>query len=235
MASPVCFHPVSRGWSLTPSSLATSAIEREVSITVLAASPSNSGEKLPRFFTGTRSRPFQRRSYSIPVRKLGAPIPMVLGVRLLAGRLIVFASVAAVTGLLVEALTRRGDPSQRAPRPRPTASPGSRPGPSSWAGHPPGDGRRLATHLHDLDAVAAFRRAGDVLALADGNLTAQDARLLREFSTELRLAQEQMQLSQISPHPGTDLPKTDEALPPGAVRERPQGVRHRRSRFTVVV
>ncbi len=62
--------------------------------------------------------------------------------------------------------------------------------------------------------MAAFRRAGDVLALADGNLTAQDARLLREFSTELRLAQEQMQLSQISPHPGTDLPKTDEACRP---------------------
>ena len=83
----------------------------------------------------------------------------------------------------------------------------------------------------DLDAVAVFRRAGpgwqtvaaaggplpatpdeapfqaeltggDILALAGSRLTEQDARLLREFITELRLAQERMQLGHIGQPPG---------------------------------
>jgi two-component system sensor histidine kinase KdpD len=93
----------------------------------------------------------------------------------------------------------------------------------------------------DLDAVAVFRRAGpgwqmvaaaggplpatpdeapfqaeltggDILVLAGSRLTEQDARLLREFITELRLGQERRQLAHISRHPGR--PHTNSADQP---------------------
>jgi len=83
----------------------------------------------------------------------------------------------------------------------------------------------------DLDAVAVFRRdgpgwqtmaaaggplpatpddasfqaeltGGEILVLAGSRLTEQDARLLREFLSELRLGQEWRQLAHISRHPG---------------------------------
>ena len=144
--------------------------------------------------------------------------------------LIVFACVAAATGLLVDVLTRRGIQSAH--------SQAEADGLARLAAQAlalgPGTRQEMAAALRrtfDLDAVAVFRRAdkgwqmtaaaggplpaapdeapfqaeltgGDVLALAGSKLTAQDARLLREFSTELRLAQEQIQLSHMSPHPG---------------------------------
>ncbi len=110
--------------------------------------------------------------------------------------LIVCASIAAVTGLLADVLTRRGIPSAH--------SQAEADGLARLAAQAlalgPGTRQEMAAALRrtfDLDAVPVFRRAGR-------NLAAQDARLLREFSTELRLAQEQIQLSYISPHPGTN-------------------------------
>ncbi len=143
--------------------------------------------------------------------------------------LLVFASVAAVTGLLVDVLARRGIQSAH--------SQAEADGLARLAARAlalgPGTRQEMADALRRifaLEAVAVFRRAGsgwqmtaaagqplpaapddapfqaeltggDVLAFAGSNISAQDARLLREFSTELRLAQEQMQLSHISTRP----------------------------------
>jgi two-component system sensor histidine kinase KdpD len=144
--------------------------------------------------------------------------------------LIVFASVAAATGLLVDVLARRGiqsahsqaeaDGLARLAAGALALGPGTRPEMAS-----------ALRRTFDLDAVAVFRRAGpgwqtvaaaggplpatpdeapfqaeltggDILVLAGSRLTEQDARLLREFITELRLGQERRQLAHISRHPG---------------------------------
>ena len=144
--------------------------------------------------------------------------------------LIVFACVAAATGLLVDVLARRGiqsahsqaegDGLARMAAEAVALGPGTRP---EMAG--------ALRRTFDLDAVAVFRRAGpgwqtvaaaggplpatpdeapfqaeltggDILVLAGSRLTEQDARLLREFLTELRLGQERRQLARISRHPG---------------------------------
>ncbi len=145
--------------------------------------------------------------------------------------LIVFACVAATTGLLVDVLTRRGIQSAHS---QAEADSLARLTARALALGPDTRQQMAAAirRTFDLDAVAMFQpdgegwqmtaaageplpatpdqapfqaelTGGDVLALAGSNLTAQDARLLREFSTELRLAQEQIQLSQITPPPGT--------------------------------
>ncbi len=146
--------------------------------------------------------------------------------------LIVFASVAAATGLLVDILARRGIQTAHS-----QAEAGSLARLAAEAlALGPGTRPEMASALRrtfDLDAVAVFRRAGpgwqlvaaagepvpaapdeapfqadltsgDILALAGSRLTAQDARLLREFVTELRLAQERLQLGHIGPRPGGD-------------------------------
>ena len=144
--------------------------------------------------------------------------------------LIVFACVAAATGLLVDVLARRGiqsahsqaeaDGLARLAAGALALGPGTRPEMAS-----------ALRRTFDLDAVAVFRRAGpgwqtvaaaggplpatpdeapfqaeltggDILVLAGSRLTEQDARLLREFLTELRLGQERRQLAHISRHPG---------------------------------
>ena len=148
--------------------------------------------------------------------------------------LIVFASVAGTTGVLVDVLTRRGiqsahsqaeaDGLARLAAEALALGPGSRP--------------EMAAALRrtfDLDAVAVLRRAGpawqvvassgapvpatpeqapfqaeladgDILILAGSGLTAQNARLLREFVTEMRLAGERIQLRQAGQHPGGNSP-----------------------------
>ena len=144
--------------------------------------------------------------------------------------LIVFACVAVATGLLVDVLARRGiqsahsqaeaDGLARLAAGALALGPGTRPEMAS-----------ALRRTFDLDAVAVFRRAGpgwqtvaaaggplpatpdeapfqaeltggDILVLAGSRLTEQDARLLREFLTELRLGQERRQLAHISRHPG---------------------------------
>jgi len=155
--------------------------------------------------------------------------------------LIVFASVAAATGLLVDVLTTRGIQSAHS---QAEADSLARLAAEALA-LGPGARQGMAAALRrtfELDAVAVFRRAGpgwqviaaagepvptapdeaqfqakltggDILALGGNRLAAQDARLLREFVTELGLAQERMQLRRIGPRPSGD-PATDGADQP---------------------
>jgi len=140
--------------------------------------------------------------------------------------LIVFAVVAGTTGLLVDILARRAiqsahsraeaDGLARLAAETLALGAGSR---SEMAA--------AVRRAFDLDAVAVFRRAasgweiaavagepvhaatddapfqarlavGDILVLSGGRLSAGDSRLLREFVTEIRLAQERRQLGHVA-------------------------------------
>ncbi len=69
-----------------------------------------------------------------------------------------------------------------------------------WPASPRAGGPLPATP--DQAPFQAELTGGDILVLAGSRLTEQDARLLREFITELRLGQERRQLAHISRHPG---------------------------------
>jgi len=151
--------------------------------------------------------------------------------------LIVFAGVAGTTGLLVDVLTRKGIQSAQSQAEADGLARLAAEALGLGTGSRPEMAAALR-RVFDLDAVAVFRRAGpdweiaavaggpvpgtpdeapfqaeltggEILVLAGSRLSEQDARLLREFVTELRLAQERSQLGHIGRNPGGNSPNRD--------------------------